>query len=101
MEMAGILENWTISEIYLLNIYLLISGTRSKGRIFKEKGVVGRRNTATGLIARHLPSTQPCSRCSAYVITTSTSQKDFDNFVSETEFWILCLPTPIIHLLKP
>ena len=59
MEMAGILEKLTVSEIYLLNIYLLISETRFKGRSFKEKGVVGRRNAATGIIAGHLPSTNP------------------------------------------
>lgn len=48
MEVVGILADWTIFLIYLLNLYLLILETHSKSRTCKEKEVVGRRNVATG-----------------------------------------------------
>ena len=48
MEVVGILKDWTITQICLLNIYLFILETHSKSRLCKEKEAVGRRTVATG-----------------------------------------------------
>lgn len=76
MEVVEILGNWTISQIYLPNIYLLISETHSQGRIYKEKEVVGRRNAGNKDHCWAPSISQSCSRGSAYVMTTSTPHKN-------------------------